>query len=269
MMGTIMNYLFWNTNKQMVDSEIISIIKEFSCDIIGLAEYNGDIKKLLKSLSCEEINLYHIPQIGCKRIEILCKYNPSKVDHCAESHYYTIKKFPHDTLGSQTIGFVHLPSKLHAGSIDRLAELMSLKSSVEELEGKINNYNTIIVGDFNANPFEEELVGAMSIYCLSDRRIVKKRSKTIRNVSYNMFYNPMWNLLGDKDGIPGTYYYNKSEQVNYFWNIFDQVVIRPEIIDNFDVDKLKIISQCNNVSLVNRNGRPSISDHLPIIFNIS
>ena len=79
-----------------------------------------------------------------------------------------------------------------------------------------------------------------------------------------MFYNPMWNLLGDFQYPPGTYYYKSSQEKTEFWNIFDQVMIRPQLRNRFVDTSLKIITETETTSLVDKK----ISDHLPIVFEV-
>ena len=80
----------------------------------------------------------------------------------------------------------------------------------------------------------------------------------------------MWNLLGDFNYPPGTYYYRGSKEKNEFWNMFDQVIIRPQLRDRFIDKELKIITKAGDNSLVNRKQHPNknISDHLPIVFQL-
>src|SRR5258708_10996591 len=51
----------------------------------------------------------------------------------------------------------------------------------------------------------------------------------------------------------------------YFWNTFDQVMLRPSLIDYFEEDGLKVITEVRGESLLER-GRISTRyfDHLPI-----
>lgn len=82
----------------------------------------------------------------------------------------------------------------------------------------------------------------------------------------------MWNHLGDARGqTAGTYFYNNGRHVNYFWNTFDQVLLRPELAEHFDPDSLRIVTTASGRSLVQPDGRPdntSSSDHLPIVFEL-
>lgn len=52
----------------------------------------------------------------------------------------------------------------------------------------------------------------------------------------------MWSLHGDiGNNVTGSYYYKNAELVNYHWNVFDQVLIRPSLIDNFEKHSLKFV----------------------------
>ena len=82
----------------------------------------------------------------------------------------------------------------------------------------------------------------------------------------------MWSLLGDASaGPPGSYYRRKSEQVAYFWHMYDQVLIRPELLPKFKNENLKILENDGSVPIL-RNGIPDskiASDHLPILFRLN
>ena len=121
------------------------------------------------------------------------------------------------------------------------------------------------------NPFDKGMIGALGLHATMDRRIAQKVERTVQKKTYTYFYNPMWSFLGDASpGSPGTYYYNNSEPITYFWNMFDQVLIRPELLGRFSYSSLKILEQDGDVSFLKKNGQPnpSVSDHLPIIFKL-
>lgn len=79
----------------------------------------------------------------------------------------------------------------------------------------------------------------------------------------------MWELLGNSE-ICGTMYYNSSDSINYYWHIYDQVLITPDLIDSFNIDGLKIITKTNQSNFLTLSGllNKNISDHLPIKFNL-
>jgi hypothetical protein len=122
------------------------------------------------------------------------------------------------------------------------------------------------------NPFESGVVGAEGLHAVMDQRIARKISRTVRGEEKFFFYNPMWSYLGDyPSGPPGTYYYSSSRQVNFFWNMFDQVIIRPELLEFFDQGSLRILTLAGSTNLLNSSGVPDTkisSDHLPIMFGL-
>jgi len=87
---------------------------------------------------------------------------------------------------------------------------------------------------------------------------------------YKFFYNPMWSHFGDRAAAAGTYYYESAEPLCYFWNIFDQVLLRPELLGGFTHERLRIVTEIAGVSLLT-DGRPDrtlASDHLPVLLQL-
>jgi hypothetical protein len=105
------------------------------------------------------------------------------------------------------------------------------------------------------------------------RETASKGSRRVAGREYPFFYNPMWGHFGDmNEGSPGTYYYSGSRHKEFFWHIFDQILIRPALIEFFQHDSLKILSTDDNVSFLTTQGLPNksiASDHLPILFKLN
>jgi hypothetical protein len=85
------------------------------------------------------------------------------------------------------------------------------------------------------NPFEDGIVAANGLNAVMSRDVAARESRRVQRKDYTFFYNPMWGHFGDAtDGPSGTFYRGSSEQVEYFWHMFDQVLIRPErVCDKF------------------------------------
>ena len=118
------------------------------------------------------------------------------------------------------------------------------------------------------NPYESGMVSPAGFNAVMTQNIAKKQQKTFQFKKYPYFYNPMWGLFGDSStGVPGSYYYPQEP----YWNIFDQVLIRPELIPHFSIQDLEIISFCKNENFLNDAGviDKNISDHLPLKFALN
>lgn len=266
---SILKFIFWNIGRKPLIQELMEIIKDKKADIISIAELDGQTDDLLAHFSKDKMNYHLIPQIGCRRITILSKLTPKYFKHGAETEYYTIKEIFVPGWKKLLVVFVHLPSKLFSTDNDQMVESQIFKQEVEMAEKQCKNYNTIIMGDFNMNPFESGMASASAIHSIPCSLTSKQMRRIVKGREYSMFYNPMWNLFGDNDNKPGTYYYRKSGHLVYFWNIFDQVIIRPGLIDQFNSKSLEIISKAGEISLVDENHRPCLSDHLPIFFSLN
>ncbi|MBF4349238.1 hypothetical protein EAY19_24650, partial [Vibrio anguillarum] len=88
--------------------------------------------------------------------------------------------------------------------------------------------------------------------------------------SKSLFYNPMWSLYSTMKDKPGGHKYSRLEDDVVSWHMLDQVIMRPSMVEYFDFDELKIVDSTLLGTLVNRNGKPSLSDHLPLVckFNL-
>ena len=98
-------------------------------------------------------------------------------------------------------------------------------------------------------------------------------SRNFNRKTYTTFYNPMWGLSGDlgRGDASGTYYGNQYETNEYFWYMFDQIIIRPSLLNYFDSSKLRIVAKGETYSLVDDQARiqSRYSDHLPIRFTLN
>lgn len=265
-----MNCFFWNTEHKNINTYLVEAIKHFDIDVIALAEYADSKDDLLLKLNEENINFFHVPIIACRRINIFTKYNPDTIEHMSESSYYTIKRIPHYNVGFINFVFIHFPSKLYMDDFDFLEESREFRMEIEEAEDLCGSNFTLIIGDFNMNPFEHGLMAASTLHAYPTVQEAMRESRIIKGRSYKMFHNPMWNFFGDMRPPKGTYYYSGgSHHYQFYWNIFDQLLYRPSLIPHIAHERIEIIHQINGISLVNERGIPSVSDHLPIFFNIT
>jgi hypothetical protein len=142
---------------------------------------------------------------------------------------------------------------------------------------------TIVMGDFNANVYDPIMMHPLAFnapyakgsfyngdevnsYTRVGGRLLR------RDLYYPAFYNKMWSLVGeanDNIGNPqGTRNQSSKDYVNApnkfkddmmrkQYNFFDQILVRPDLIDNFaSVEVMEIPLD---------NGKP-VSDHNPVYF---
>lgn len=137
-----------------------------------------------------------------------------------------------------------------------------------QTEDVVGHQRTVLIGDLNMNPFDKGLVGAQALNAVMTRDLARREERIVANRAYRLFYNPMWGCFGDQTpGPPGTYFYSASG--GYFWNIFDQVLLRPALMDC--LVELRIVDEDGQDSLLTERGRPraaELSDHLPLLVRL-
>lgn len=256
---------FWNTNKnEKINNYISDIIEENLVDIFVLAEYEANIEELKQKIKLHNIVIEQAITIGCDRITILKRRKDVKPGF--QNKYCSMQIIDDKYL----LVCLHLPSKLYADELKRGIAISRIVEEIQNYEKNLNIEKTIIVGDINENPYESGCLGANGFHGIPVYKDTMKKYRIIMDESFKMFYNPMWNLLGDFSFPPGTYYYSGNEVENSFWNVYDQVMIRPCLREQFVDDELKIICATKKRKLIDANKHPdkSISDHLPIVFEI-
>jgi hypothetical protein len=165
---------------------------------------------------------------------------------------------------------VHYQSKAGAwDSRDQSHVINRLPRWITKQEAKFGHRRTVLVGDLNMNPFEDGVAGCDGLHAVMTRDIARSGGRTIDAVHRPFFYNPMWQFFGDRPGAPpGTHYFDGGgKPINFFWNMYDQVMVRPDLMDQ--LREVKILEMIGTTPLRQANGRPAAavgSDHLPLFF---
>lgn len=264
---------FWNVNGNVPPSRIAAFAHESDADILILAESTGSLQAILKELNRDVDRLY-FPDIGeSDRLVILTRFEPDPSVLVRDTFGVSIRNYRTPLSDSFLVVAVHLRSKLWAKTEDQILAAPRVARVIREAEENTGHARTIVIGDLNMNPFEAGVVGSEGLHGIMDRRIASTFSREVQGETYRYFYNPMWGMFGDAgESPPGTYFYNSSSEVNYFWNMFDQVLVRPTLLDFLAKDGVKIVTEIQGETLLTNLGRPnksSGSDHLPVVCRLS
>lgn len=277
-----MNFLFWNINgRSIVDGMSLldvlqKIVSAESIDLIALAEYQEYSEQLDSALVFNN-TFTRLKKMSCKIEKVDVFYNSKKmeVDIAQNNELSTALRIKSKETGLIINGFFcHLPSKLYKSASEQQDYAIDYMEEVVSYEEKVSSDKTFICGDFNMSPYEEGMVCSKGFHSIMDANVTKEYpSRNVNNKSYSTFYNPMWGLVGDlgRGEVAGSYYYKGSKSSEYFWYMFDQVILRPSLLDYFDNLKLRVITQGESYNLLNEQSKinPKYSDHLPISFTLN
>ncbi len=266
------SFLFWNLQRKPLQSVVAQLAMSNEVDVIMLAECTVRPNILLYALNANGA-LYDYAPSNCTKIEVFTKFPGNFISAVYDENRWTIRRLALPGIVDILLVVVHLLSKWNWNPASQTAECSELVDIIREEEQRVGHARTVLVGDMNMSPFEAGIVNANGLHGTMSRRIAKKRTRTIQQREYPFFYNPMWNFLGDAGpNPPGTFYYQSAEHNALFWHMFDQVLIRPDLLDRFNNTDLRIITTDGATSFLSNSGTPDkniASDHLPIFFKIN
>jgi hypothetical protein len=250
------NFLFWNLNRKPLPEMVAELAAERSVDVVMLAESSNETATLL-ALNRSRTE-FHVSRSSSEAVTIFTRFSGEFLKPTFESDRITIRRLELPARLELLLAAVHLPSKLHLSPDSQSLECMELARQITVQEDRVGHRRTILIGDFNMNPFEPGMVAAGGLNSVMSRNLVERGARKVQGRDYRFFYNPMWSHLGDaKSHTAGSYFYDSGEHMNYYWNMFDQILLRPELAQRFDPAGLSVVKSVGARSLVRTNGRPN------------
>ena len=261
-----MRILFWNMGRKDSASHIAAILAETPCDIVLLCEFSGDSTQLVARINVESPGFREDFLPNSSYLRILTTLPANCVTHIGDlnrSSFWTIQAGP----ASFTLCGSHLASGMHTDLRGRNHLLGRLRVDLLRIEAEVGHDRSIVMGDLNLNSYDEMVMSSEGLHAVSSFKEAKRGPKIVHGDKCPFFYNPMWSHLGDRStGPAGTYFWETSSPVGYGWNMLDQVLLRPSLMQSFVDFEVDILTMAGKNSLLTKNGRPkkSVSDHLPL-----
>ena len=262
--------LFWNIAKNSVCLEHLPCLaQKYEVDVVILAECPVDVN--LEGLNSLGIGNYQLELNANAKVQAI-----TRLDLETFIHRYTSlgremavwsTMLPNVALEMLVAG-VHLTSKFGGTTeADQTAIASEVIAELNEVEDREQHRNTIMIGDFNMQPYDPGMTNLIGIHGVMTQRLAKAPDRKYRQKFRRSFYNPMWGLFGDRTaGPPGSHYWQASVLSNTHWGMLDQVLLRPVLTEH--LKNVMILDSDGEHSLVDGTGVPSnkhLSDHLPVL----
>lgn len=280
-----MNVLFWNIDrkdtkdKKQIEDYIINCIQENDIDIAVFAEYKEKDTKTTRgkeNIDRDAIengldNLYEwitgIEPDGA--VTLLARKSLGEVVKIAQDDRKRFSLYKIDTpIDSYLLAAVHLEDRQSDPlSLEREATIGRLMEKISDNEKDLSLYSTIVIGDFNANPYDKELTYMGNMNAVLFKSIINASEFTRpTKEKIRRFYNPIVHYLSEDTEMYGSHHFNHPEKYpTSYWCCYDQVLVRKNLMDSItDVQYLKNI---RNDTLLKTTNTPqtNISDHLPLL----
>ena len=266
-----MRLLFWNIQKKDAPPEFSAFCQAQSVDIILLAEPGPHAKLLGKSLSAPGTTDYVNQMPLTKRFEVFSRHASHQMLPKHDSNRFSIWHIKPNVGADFILVVLHFMSKRDAKRSDQHASAQHVVVELKRVERDLGHQRSLVIGDFNMHPFDEGMVAANAFHGVMDRQIAREKTRTVAGSTYDYFYNPMWSRMGDASNGPcGTLYYRETGITAYFWHTFDQVLLRPELMDRVPDQNIQVLDSLGTLLLVDKTGKMSrCSDHLPLLVELN
>jgi exonuclease III len=267
-----MNFLLWNIGRRPLADTIRRLVVQHDVDILVLVESNIAPGAVVQALNADGPADFDFSPSQCLKVQLYHRFSSNFVTPIFEGHRFSIREVSLPLMETFLLAVAHLPDKRNFRDGSQTQEAFRFAEEIRKAETEVGHRRTVLVGDLNMNPFEEGIVGTEALHGVMTRAIAARGERRVQGRLPPMFYNPTWKHFGaGEEEPPGTYYSERYEGVCYFWNLFDQVLIRPTLIPFWRDRSFRILSKVGDDSLLNRRGVPDrqrYSDHLPIVFEL-
>jgi endonuclease/exonuclease/phosphatase family metal-dependent hydrolase len=267
-------FLFWNLDGKNIADDVAELALERLADFVIVAECESPaslLEALNEKFEKQQGAFTYLPTKS--RVHVFVRFDDRYATLLYETPHFTIRHVQLPMCVPLLVAAVHLIGKRDFKDSSQDTQCGFFVNDLISLENdRVHHTNTVVVGDINMNPYQDGVVSVAGLHGVPTKALARKKERIVQGRTHKMFYNPMWRFFGERapDGPAGTCYYWKAENVWTFWNIYDQVLIRPSLIDRFPDDAMEVVSEIGGVSLL-REGVPHrerFSDHLPIVFEI-
>jgi len=262
-------FLLWNIDENPIEKRIGRLIESLNIDVLALVEPGELLERDQITLDSGE-TLKRVSD-SVSRFALFSRAEDTTFTTLLGDHRWLIMKSTFGSAPDINLVVSHLPSKTNANDHCLTNAAIELNRDILDCEARAGHARTILLGDLNMNPFETGVATNQGFNATSTKHVAQMETRTVQRRKYPLFYNPMWSMFGDRTpGPPGSYYRASGEAISYRWNIYDQVLLRPKLMEA--LDELRFLDSDGVESLLTVSGIPNrkyASDHLPLFFSLN
>ena len=152
--------MFWNVGGKEIPESIATLCREQEVDVLLLAECKTQQSDMSMSLNTPKRapgTYRELPHLD-SRIRVFTRFSSNRFDPVFDDGHVRILHLRLPIGRPLLIVAAHLPSKLWSNAGDQSYRIRQLRQDIEAAEAKTGHKNTVVIGDLNANPFEDSLM---------------------------------------------------------------------------------------------------------------
>lgn len=251
-------FVSYNIRKQVnLYKEMIDLVKNNSKTIVAIQErpklpVMADISKNLPN------GVKHIYKESVNDLAIIYPSDMIITEKSFENTMFNLEEVEKRTLNveidfpkeSISIINIHGYSKLERDHNDLNEKIFKTLNLIKKPS------KHLVIGDFNMDPFEENLFNETTFMSFREKNYVENSDS-----KKPMYYNPSWKYMCEKDHPKGTIFYEASMVQ---WSMFDQVLISKDFVNNYISFEIPLMLGTKKISVSDCKSEEKFSDHMPI-----
>ena len=165
----MIRFLLWNTNQKPLEKTVANIARLYDIDVVVLVESAVPPGRMIHALTTQGGASYRRPFSLSERTVAYTRFTESLMPAVHETKDRLViwhLKLPACT--DILLAAVHLPSKMYFRDESQRDECFELSRTIRDEERRLGLERTVLVGDFNMNPFETGVVSAAGLNATSD-----------------------------------------------------------------------------------------------------
>ena len=246
--------LFWNINRKDLRVLLCEATKACSADVVVLIEASENSADTLATLKSNVSPDFYQPSSTAGRFQLFCRDAGLSLTEFYGGDRVSLRRLLYKRT-EFILGLVHVVDRHNWDPMNQSTQVTLLAQELQQYEQKRGHSRTLLIGDFNMNPFDQAMTMAAGMNAMMTKKCVTRGSRTSQSRKYTYFYNPMWGLFGDNTpGPSGTYLSLQLVERRYGWNMLDQVLVRPDAIPWFK--GVTILRNAGDTRLHRNSGRP-------------
>ena len=197
----MLNILFWNLKRNAIEDYIVDCLVENNVDIAVFSEFEGiDFIQIEKQLGSMYVRIVAVQ--SDEKVTLMAKKTFS-VNIIQQQHRYNLY-IVNTAIKDYLLSAVHLEDRINFDKADRIETIKALVRDIEQAEKIFKCCNTIVIGDFNANPYDEELLSKYAFNAVLFKKIILKSDLTNPNtLKCRRFYNPILHYISEETEMYG------------------------------------------------------------------
>jgi len=166
-------FLFWNYRCSLPDREAIlaRLVHHEAVDVVILAESSCDPKRLVDRLSSAG-RIYRPWSIIHKRFQVFAGYAVEVFRGPRDHDRLCLLDFQAPGHPEIILAAIHLESGLRLERTERKDLAAPLATAVRLIQLERNHTRTIVVGDFNMNPFDDGMISPEGFGAMTSKTLV-------------------------------------------------------------------------------------------------